>query len=76
MLKTRIWRGILSLLLMAPAAWGQEAKPEITSQLGTKYYANKDEKSDVAAAEQNAGRKLSVLCIGLIVPEFSRIQKS
>lgn len=52
MLKTRIWRGILSLLLMAPAAWGQEAKPEITSQLGTKYYANKDEKSDVAAAEQ------------------------
>ncbi|MDX2033654.1 MAG: tetratricopeptide repeat protein [Blastocatellia bacterium] len=52
MKKIHIWQMILSLLLLAPSAGAQEATPEITSQLGTKYYANKDEKGDVAAAEQ------------------------
>ncbi len=46
------WRKALPFLLLASIAWAQDAKPEFTSPLGVKFHANKDEKGEVAAAEQ------------------------
>ncbi|MFN0085990.1 MAG: tetratricopeptide repeat protein [Blastocatellia bacterium] len=52
MTKIDICRMVFPLLLLSASARAQEAKPEITSPLGTKHYANKDEKGEVPAAEQ------------------------